>query len=317
MRTTLALAVVLLAACAAEVRTDVEGLRAALPDEAAIRIGSCAPAPSPEATTDDVIATAPAFGSGYARTTFWSAATVNAGLAWGLGRLRLVVSLPPTSCDELACTWGPWTDREGLNVWRLVVRHDGSGWAFNLDARPGSAPSAPFAPIVAGVIQGGALPGRGHGSLQMDFEAAAALDHPPGWQQQDFGRLAVQYDARAALRVDATAVGARSRDPEAPQPVNAVYAFRAAEGGAGGELQLAVETLEATPATLSLRSRWDGAGAGRGDAVSSEEPSSESECWSDAASGFALVYDSGATPLVGSEGACAFLPALAATLTPP
>lgn len=317
MRTTWAVAAVLLAACAAEVQTDVEGLRAALPDEAAVRIESPAPAPAPTATTDELVASAAAVGSGYARTTFWSAATVNAGVAWSLARLRLVVSLSPTSCDALACTWGPWTDRDGLNVWRLVVRHDGTGYAYALDARRGSAPADPFSPIVAGVAYPGTLPGHGHGSFQMDFEAAAALDHAPGWQQQDFGRLEIQYDARTQVRVDATAVGARSRDPEHPEPVNAVYAYRVPGAGVAGELQLAVETLEATPRTLSLRSRWDGAGAGRGDAVSSVEPAVASECWGDAASGFALVYDGDAQPVIGSEADCAFLPALAASLSFP
>ncbi|WP_242346518.1 hypothetical protein [Anaeromyxobacter terrae] len=315
MRTTLALAAVLLAACQAQVQTDADGLRSALPEEAAIRIATPAPSPSPTATTAEVVAAAPTFGSGYARTTFWTATTVNAGVAWTLGRLRAVASLPPTTCDVLACTWGPWADREGLNVWRLVARRDGAGWSYALDARRGSDARAPFAPIVAGVAYPGVEPSRGNGSFAVDFDAAAALDHAAGWQQEDFGRLEVAYDARAAIRVDATALGARCRDPEDPARLDAVYAFRAT--GAGGELQVALDTIEATPRNLSLRSRWDAGGAGRGDAqwVSAGLQYRASECWSGAALGFALLYDD--DPLAGNEGACAFVPALFADVTLP
>ncbi|WP_242356484.1 hypothetical protein [Anaeromyxobacter sp. SG64] len=315
MRTTLALAAVLLAACEAAVQTDADGLRTALPEEAAIRMASPAPPPSPTATTAEVVAAAPTFGSGYARTTFWAATTVNAGVAWTLGRLRAVASLPPTTCDVASCTWGPWTDREGLNVWRLVARRDGTGWSYLLDARRGSDARAAFAPIVAGVAHPGALPSRGSGSFAVDFDAAAALDHAAGWQQEDFGRLEVAYDAREAVRVDATALGARSRDPDDPVRLDAVYAFRAT--AAGGDLQVALQTLEVTPRNLSLRSRWDAAGAGRGDAawVSAGLQYRASECWSGAALGFSLLYDD--DPLAGYEGACAFVPALFADLTLP
>jgi hypothetical protein len=316
MRKALAVAAVLLAACAAQVQTDAESLRSALPEESAVRIATPAPAPSPTASTAEVIAAAPAFGSEYARVTFWTAATVNAGVAWSLGMLRLVVALPPTSCDAVTCTWGPWMDRESLNEWRLVARQEGAGWAYALDARPGSTPAADFAPIVAGVAFPGAHPGRGKGTFLVDFDAAASLDHGAAWQQEDFGRVEVRYDARSAISVDATALGVRSRDPEDPAFMDAVYAYRAS--AAGGELQLALETLEPLPRNLSLRSRWDAAGAGRGDAawISADlNPGARSECWSDAASGFALVWDSDALPV--SEDACAFVPALAATLTLP
>jgi hypothetical protein len=322
MRTTLALAAVLLAACAAEVQTDAESLRAALPDAQAIRLEAPAPPPSTSSATAEVVAAAPTFGSEYARITFWTAATVNAGVAWSLGRLGLVVSLPPTSCDALTCTWGPWTDREGLNVWRLVAQYEGAGWAYKLDARPGSAPLAGFAPIVAGVAYAGPQPGRGYGSFAVDFDEAAALDHGPDWQQEDFGRLQIEYDARRELRVDVTALGVRSRDPADPVLLDAVYAFRAVGASAPGELQLAVETLEDTPRNLSLRSRWDAAGAGRGDAVwvSPGLPYRASECWSSAALGFALVYrasDPVVDPPVGDAGACAFPDPSYATLALP
>ncbi len=316
MRTsTLALTAVLLAACEARVQTDADGLRAALPEEAAIRIATPAPPPSPTATAADVVAAAPVFGSGYARTTFWTATTVNAGVAWTLGRLRTVASLPPTTCDALACTWGPWADREGLNVWRLVARRDGAGWSYHLEARRGSDARATFAPIVAGFAYPGAQPSRGTGSFAVDFDAAAALDHAEGWQQEDFGRLEVRYDARDVVRVDATALGVRCRDPEDPVLLDAVYAFRATP--AGGELQVALRTIETTPRNLSLRSRWDAAGAGRGDAqwVSAGLQYHASECWSDAALGFALLFDD--DPPAGDEGACAFAAALFADVTLP
>jgi hypothetical protein len=319
MRTTLALAAVLLAACAAEVQTDAESLRAALPDAQAIRLEVPAPPPSTTSATAEVVAAAPTFDSEYAQITFWTAATVNAGVAWSLERLGRVVALPPTSCDALTCTWGPWTDREELNVWRLVAQYEGAGWAYKLDARPGSAPLAGFAPIVAGVAYAGPQAGRGYGSFKVDFDAAAALDHGPDWQREDFGRLEIEYNASRELRVDVTALGVRSRDPADPVLLNAVYAFRAVGASAPGELQLAVETLEETPRNLSLRSRWDATGAGRGDAswISGGLRYEATECWDVATSGFALLFDNDPLPLFGDEGACAFPDPSYATLTLP
>jgi hypothetical protein len=316
MRTTLALAAVLLAACEAQVQTDAESLRAALPDAQAIRLDAPAPPPTLAATAE-VVAAAPTFGSDYARITFWTAATVNAGVVWSLGRLSLVVSLPPTSCDALTCTWGPWTDREDLNVWRLVARYEGAGWAYALDARPGSAPLAGFAPIVVGVAYAGPQPGRGYGSFAVDFDAAAALDHGLEWKQEDFGRVEIAYDARRELRVDVTALGVRSRDPADPVLLNAVYAFRALGATAAGELQLAVKALEETPRNLSLRSRWDAAGAGRGDAawISGGLRYEATECWDGATSGFTLLFDT--DPLLGDPGACAFTDPVYATVALP
>jgi hypothetical protein len=317
MRKTLAVAAALLAACEAQVQTDAESLRAALPDAQAIRLEAPAPPPASTAATAEVVAAAPTFGSDYARITFWTAATVNAGVAWSLGRLSLVVSLPPTSCDALTCTWGPWTDREGLNVWRLVARYEGAGWAYKLDARPVSAPLAGFAPIVAGAAYAGPQPGRGYGSFAVDFDAAASLEHGADWLQEDFGRVEVRYDARSATSVDATALDVRSRDPEDPVRMDAVYAYRAT--ASGGELQLALETLEASPRNLSLRSRWDASGAGRGDArwISAGLEYWASECWSGAASGFALLYDTDPLPIFGDRYACAFPDPSYATLTLP
>ncbi len=45
MRKTLAVAAALLAACEAQVQTDAESFRSALPEESAIRIATPAPAP--------------------------------------------------------------------------------------------------------------------------------------------------------------------------------------------------------------------------------------------------------------------------------
>jgi hypothetical protein len=314
MRKTLAVAAALLAACEAQVQTDAESLRSALPEESAVRIDT--PAPSPTSSAAEVIATAPTFGSEYARVTFWTAATVNAGVASSLGHLHLVASLPPTSCDALTCTWGPWIDREGLNEWRLVARQEGAGWSYKLDARPGSRPLVEFVPIVAGVAYPGAQPGRGRGSFLVDFDAAASLDHVAGWQQEDFGRVEVRYDARTAASVDATALGVRIRDPEDPVFMDAVYAYRTTT--AGGELQLALETLETSPRNLSLRSRWDAAGAGRGDARGTSPglvAYGASECWSGMASGFALLFDT--DPLFGDPSACVFTAAAYAELSLP
>lgn len=316
MKKTLSLltAAALLAACG-ESKIDPNDVRAALPKAAAIQIGT--PSADGAATTGVSRAALegdPVYGSGYAITSYWTAVTVNVGVWWTLTLVELITAFPPSSCDEAACTWGPWEDDNGLNVWRLVVTRAGDGYAYVLAAQPGSQPGAGFVTLLSGVAYPGADRDHGHGTFTMDFDAEAMLDHGVLWEQEDFGELSVAYDNRTALSIDVTFLGAQSDDPADPVFMNAVYAFD--DTGAGGELQIAFETVEASPRNLSLRTRWNATGAGRGDAEYAEGPWTyqASECWAGAPT-FALVYDS--EPVYGDAGACAFAEPLYADVTLP
>jgi hypothetical protein len=311
-------AAALLAACG-ETKIDPEAVRAALPAPDAIQIGT----PGADATASGgtgraALAGEPVYGSGYALTSYWTAVTVNVGVWWSLTLVRVVTAFPPTSCDEASCTWGPWEDDQGLNVWRLVVTRAGDdGYAWTLAGQPGSRPEAGFTTLMSGVAYPGPGRDRGHGTFAIDFDAEAGLDHGALWEQEDFGQLSVAYDNRTALSVDATLLGGKSDDPADPVFMNAAYSFDAA--GPGGELQLALETLEATPRELSLHTRWDPTGAGRGDArfASGGLTYQASECWGGAPASFALVYASHTDPVYGAESACAFPSAVYADVTLP
>ena len=163
----------------------------------------------------------------------------------------------------------------------------------------------------------GAQPGRGKGSFLVDFDAAASLEHGPDWQQEDFGRVEVRYDARSATSVDATALGVRSRDPEDPVFMDAVYAYRAT--AAGGELSS--RSRRSRSRRRNSRSARDGTppAPGGGDArwISAGLEYVASECWSGAASGFARRVRQRWGPRGRGRRAGVFVPALPATVTLP
>jgi hypothetical protein len=302
-------AAALLAACGDQI--DPNDVRQVLPRSDAVQIATPDAAAGGALTAEEDAAAR--YGSEYARTSYWMALTVNAGVGWTLNLIQFITLFPATCTDE-ACTWGPWHDDD--NYWKLVVTRSGDGYAYELLGQKGSAPESAFVPFVSGV----AFPGRdrqhGHGTFAVDFEAEAALDHGALWEQKDFGTLDVAYDNRDALSIDATFLGARSE--EDGRLMNAVYAFDAT--GAGGVLQVAFRTLEGADQSVSLRTRWDGTGAGRGDARFHATDGSwdvvyeASECWSGAPS-FALVFDT--DPAFGEESSCAYAPALYSDLTVP
>jgi hypothetical protein len=295
----------LLAACGEE-KIDPQDVRSALPAPEQIQIGTpSADATAAAGTSRAALGQEPTYGSGYAVTSYWTAVTVNVGVWWSLTLVRVITAFPPTSCDEASCTWGPWEDDQGLNVWRLVVTRAGDdGYAYTLAGRPGSRPEAGFVTLMSGVAHPGPARDRGHGSFDIDFDAEATLDHGSLWEQEDFGELSVVYDARNTLSIDALLLGGKSDDPADPVFMNAAYAFDAA--GSGGELQIAFETLEVTSRALSLRTRWNAIGAGRGDArfASGGLTYQASECWDGEPQGYALTYDT--DPVYGAESACAF-----------
>lgn len=305
-------AAALLAACGNPI--DPTEVRDVLPKADAIQIATPDATPAPGALTVGQDG-APVYGSEYAVKSYWMAVTVNVGVWWTL-KLVETITVFPATCSDDACTWGPWHDQN--NYWKLVVSRSGDGYAYELLGQKGSTPDGAFVPVLSGV----AFPGRdrrhGHGAFTVDFEAEAALDHGALWQQNDFGTLDVAYDNRTGLRIDATFLGARGEDDG--RLLNAVYAFDAT-GGNGGELQVAFRTLDDQPArNLSLRTRWNGEGAGRGDARFFSTDGSwtleyeASECWGGAPT-FALVFDT--DPAFGEESSCAYAPASYADLAVP
>jgi hypothetical protein len=312
-------ALAVLAAACGESKLTADEIRSALPKKEAIRIGTPDDAAAASAGLQNALRAPAALAttSEFAATTYWTAVTVNTAVWWTLLNLEVITLFPPTACTEDACTWGPHLGDDQLNRWQLVVSREGDGYAYALSGQPVAHPEVGFLPLIAGVARRGQDRWHGHGTFTVDFDAAANLDHEAGWTQEDYGVLEVTYDNRTDLQVDAVFLGAQNDDPAAgAEFMNAAYAFDASPGG--GTLEIAFETLEAEPYTLSLRSRWNETGAGRGDArvAGNGFTYEKSECW-DAAPGAELLFDSEPAGDFGDEALCAFLDAEFATVPLP
>lgn len=312
-----AAAALALAACQAE-EDRATAYRDALPRSATIQVGAPAGADATAAlaatahasTAAAADAAVPTYHSEYAATSYWAAVTFNVGVFWTLELVRIITLYPPTTCDDAACTWGPWPGDDRLVVWKLHVVRNAGAYDWVLSARPASDAQAAFVELLSGHAVPGADRDHGSGTFTVDFDAQDRLPHPAGWVKEDHGQLAVVYDHRAALHLEATFTGARNDDPRRLDHVmNAAYVFDAT--GAGGELQLAFNDVTATE-TMALRTRWNALGAGRGDAHANvANPSGPgrldsfaSECWAGQAAGFVKIYDT--DPAYDAGVACAF-----------
>lgn len=310
-RKLLLLAAALLAACGGGKLTADE-VRNALPQQQDAQIN----APTAGAAAAQAKVAVPGTGaqarsavgqlSPYFVDTVTLAVVVNGSVAWGLGVLRAVVdTFPPTNCAADTCTWGPGSHPLDPRDWMLVVTRVDDHFDYALSGQLKSQPSG-FVTVLSGSAYPSGMPHRGHGNFRVDHGAAQALGFT------DTGTLDVTYDNRTAVSVGATGLGFTGADGHTG---NAVYQY--AESAAGGDLEVAVHDLTADT-RLALHSRWNLAGAGRGDAafLSGTIDVGASECWSAAADGFRVVfYDDSLAVASGVEADCAFVPAAPPTLT--
>jgi hypothetical protein len=306
-------AVLLLTACGQKLKP--EEIRHAMPVANVLEI--TAPNPSGAAGRlagqgGPMLAVAPAPGarSPLAVSSWLFAVAVNGGVFWTLAPITwFTQAVPPTSCDTDSCTWGPGSGAADLNVWKLVVTRAGDAYDYTLSGAPRSTGGTHFVPVISGKAWPGALPNRGHGSFHVDFDAVwAGLDHAVGEVQQDFGTIAVTYDARTNVVLDVTFLDARNGDdpgldPASPNRLNAVYAFTTSL--TGGDLQVGWRTLPAgvTERKASLHTRWLAGSGGRAEAsfVTTGASVAQTECW-DGPPGYLMTFDAlGGT---GSVAAC-------------
>jgi hypothetical protein len=311
--------VLLTAACGGKTITAEEA-RGAVPGASQAQVGvpdqqgqALTATPGGSEATSDVTAE-------YAAETIALAAAVNGGVAFTLGIVELVVSLPPTSCSGDTCTWGPGSGPLEVNDWQLTVtKKDDNDYVWALAGRPKTDPSAGFTSIVSGEAFTTGVRHVGHGTLLVDMDAANGLARKTTDPQNlSVGKISATYDNTSDRNVSAQFLG--TKDPvELTQTVNAAYQFAASSSG--GDLQVATRNLT-TQAALTLHSRWTDTGAGRGDAAFTlgGVTFSRSQCWDSASTLFNLVYqvtnpdDSSGT---GSESACAFSPAEPPSITAP
>lgn len=255
----------------------------------------------------------------YAAATINLALAVNGGVAWTLGLVELVVSLPPTSCAGDTCTWGPGSSAFDVNDFQLTVtKKDTADFVWALQGRPKSDPTAAFVTVVSGEAFTTGVRHVGHGTLLLDMDAGATLARKTTDPAPQTGRISATYDNTSGAHVSVQFLDTQdANDPT--QKVNAAYQFSATSDG--GDLQAATRNL-ASGARFSLHSRWLGTGAGRGDAAFSVSSVAvaRSQCWDAASTLFNLTFQ-GTTPAdasdMGLESSCAFAVAVAPTVTVP
>jgi len=321
MKKLTALLAALLATACGNQKLDPAEIRSALPDPNAVKITQ--PAPSSARLASPVplrLAAAPAqLGqpAELAVTSYAFALSLNLGVGLTLFQLELVTALiPPTSCTDTACTWGPGAGENDVNRWMLVVTRSGEGYDYVLSGQPLSNPSAAFTPVISGTAFPGPTRPQGHGSFTVDFDRAwAELDHRAG-EVRSFGTLAATYDGRGAMRLGVVFTEGRNddhpgADPQNPNRANARYDFT--DGAAGGELKLGWRTVapfsaEYISEDVKLRTRWAPGGAGRGDIAyhNANLTYAASQCWDGRTAGWGTVFDGMQNPAVGDETACAY-----------
>ncbi len=231
--------------------------------------------------------------------------SLNGSSAWVLVLLHSIVQYPVTTVDGNVYTWGPWGGT-GLDPaeYKLVVTELTNGtFEYQLAGRPRGSSGA-FETVISGTAIPGATDTTGKGQLLLDFDAAERVNPI---DNDGKGQLTMKYDfAARTLELDANTV-------EDGRPATAHYAYKDQADGSG-DMVLGLRANANAGAgleTITLRSRWQANGAGRGDArAAGGEVGQEvtaSECWSNLFKRVYFVSESGMLGATeGNVADCAF-----------
>lgn len=233
--------------------------------------------------------------------------TVVLGVTWGV-----VATQAPSWTDEaeMEALWGPYKDSglDPVSVGAWVKRAEDESYTWSLFMVPnGGTVEADAVAFVAGEVEAGATREAATGKFIIDFTAANALDP----SNNLVGTFATEYS------YDETGVSALVATDdygfENLPKYDAVYDYDEDFEGAG-EMDLAYLAdlnLSGTDEIVTLKSRWQADGVGRGDGQIlggdlGIENVSASECWgTDFLTSYwvdnAELYDQ-----VGEESACGF-----------
>ena len=258
----------------------------------------------------------------YADATRVLARSVNLGVGWTLGIVEAVVTnLPPTSCADDTCIWGPGSGPFDVNDWQITVtKKDTNDYAWTMQGKSKADPAATWIAFVSGEAFTTGVKHVGHGTLDIDLDAAAGLARLTTDPPQQTGKIFATYDNTSGRHVSVQFIGTQD-DKNPGQKINAAYQF--VSGSTGGDLQVSTRNLT-TDEKLQLHSRWTGVGAGRGDASYSNGglTYTRSQCWNGAGTLFDLTYQvttpasAGLTDM-GDPSACVFATAELPTITVP
>ncbi len=228
---------------------------------------------------------------------------INGSTAWALQQAHLLMQ-GPGNLDGRVTTWGPFTG--GSVEYKAIAteRADG-GYDYQLVARAAGSSGA-FETLLSGTSILGADGEPAKGKLTVDFEADDRVS--PG-HRTETGKVVIDYDlAQHSLAVEVSA-----REGGSTSTVR--HTYKGANDGSG-ELLFVVSR---DAASVSIRSRWQAGGAGRGDArITSGEIGqpevTESQCWDNQ---YKLTYSmTQVGTIVDSEGSAASCVFASAELPP-
>jgi hypothetical protein len=322
MRTTIAAVLAAVTACcggsmsSGDLQTQS---RNALPTSDNVKMSSPSTAASLKDGSDGTLQQADTVGSAsdYFNFTVSLSNVVNNSTAVMLGLIKTITDFPATNCDAKTdtCTWGPFAGAalDANNYELVVVKQSEGHFTYALSGQAKANASGPFITFVSGTAVAGNSPHVGSGELVIDNDARAQL---PGGN--DIGKITIDYSNVGPLTISATAKGVKDNDHPG-QTLNIGYQYANHTDG-GGDLDVAFRN-NTSLYTLSLHSRWQVSGAGRGDAkIQSGNGSvtiTESECWAAAAAGFTLEFLNGPNGTSGSASACVFTDVQFGSVAPP
>jgi hypothetical protein len=216
----------------------------------------------------------------YYLTTRAATATFNGGSAWVLVLLHTIVQYPVTSVSGDTYTWGPWSNALDPAEYRLDVTAQGDGtYDYNFSGRNKTLSNSQFEVVLSGHAD--PTPGelQGNGEFLLDLDASKRVD--PIDNANNKGTIDARYDL-AAKKLDLHIISTDDNNA----PVVADYSYQEGADGSGDMTFDILGNAGGTPLNedMTVRSRWNADGAGRGDArvAGGDLGSSQaiaSECW--------------------------------------
>jgi hypothetical protein len=234
--------------------------------------------------------------------------TFNGGSAWVLILIHTIVQFPVTSVSGNTYTWGPWSG-SALDpaIYKLDVTANADGtYDYVFSGHAKSDATAHFLTLIDGHAD--PTPGelKGNGTFLLDFDASRVVD--PIDNANNHGQVDVNYNL-ATRHLDLTIMSTDANG----QAASADYAYDEGVDGSGNMTFDVLANVGGTAAEedLTLRSRWEANGAGRGDArITGGDLGSTSaiasECWS---SSFLRVFytdNASFNPTEGDATQCAY-----------
>jgi hypothetical protein len=233
--------------------------------------------------------------------------TFNGGAGWVLTLIHAIVQYPVTSVSGNVYTWGPWSDALDPAEYRLDVTANADGtYDYTFSGKSKTVANSQFEMLITGSADPTAGEFQGNGQMLLDFDAMKRVD--PIDNPTAKGTVDVHYDL-AARHLD---LHINSTDDNGA-PAQADYAY--GEGADGsGDMTFDVQANAGGTALneeMTVRSRWEANGAGRGDAriAGGDLGTTQaivSECWGQ---DFRRVYYTDNVSFLPTEGdgaLCAF-----------